>query len=576
MRGEPVTITVEGVANSLKPVEFDIFAKPTEGKLLDDAPIPTGAKNGARTVATIRYLPEEGKVAKEDSFQFRVKVKGEPPSTPATVKIRIRDRMAKVVLPLPVEFGRVAVGETATADFKVANQGDGVWTATVPAPEGTTWAMPAGGKFTIAPGAAADCRLTWAPVRPGDLKTVIQFTPGLPLSVTGFGLAPFTAGNERVTLSWDRNARLRKGSLTIQNNRKATLELNVRGGEKFGVPAVLTLKPSEALPVVFTLTELKSKVEQPVTFSGSGSESSVTIAAAPAPAALEVSPPGIDFGSPAATTFDQEARTLTVRNVGGIFGEVSFSQPAHFIVTGLPKENRLEPGMELILTIRPERLIAAENQSKLRVTMDRETVEVPLRCDVSKEAMDSRPVSTGPMLPGTGTASPMLANPFNLTEDKALRLRRDGLVKFSGQQDLNVPVVEAVQMIEHGQRDSIVEWDGQAEYNYEIFILGMQPMPDAPPVKIWSRGDPKHFTVTRTGNRLRGTFSGLEPGTMVPFRIMSVSQDGTRGRLSNEWKLWAKMEEKKPWLWYVLFAALGLGIAGWIYQHWKKDIKWQG
>ena len=107
LRGVPAEIVLSATASLRQPVIFRLGEGPSHGTVSSLRP---SAESNTKAVVT--YTAGPG-TAGSDVFTFRVRHRETATSGSASVRVRIMDPQAELVVPAEVNFGEVAVGEVA-------------------------------------------------------------------------------------------------------------------------------------------------------------------------------------------------------------------------------------------------------------------------------------------------------------------------------------------------------------------------------------------------------------------------------------------------------------------------------
>jgi len=342
----------------LQRVNYVIREEPKAGAL---TPVETKQDNLAAGV--LRYTPDPATQLTVDQFTFAASYPKGRVSAPVTVEIQLVRPKPVLELPPTVSFGRTMLGQKSTVQLAIANSGNAVFEGIPHVTPPWSWA-PAEGEdaIRVEPGKQVLTAFTYTPTERGSSTFRLDLQPGVERGVTRFageGYVPFDIDTPVIALVYDPRTFQRLGKVEIRSADAKPVSVRVQGNERLLVStgAVQLLKDAKA-EVTLTLRGDPFAYEGEVEVSVPGYARIVKVTAAPCPAHIEpVTNQGslvVDFGR--VEPGQSAARTLILRNRGGVDGAVTLPLEAPFSLTEGKKDVTVPAAsqVEVPLWFRPQ------------------------------------------------------------------------------------------------------------------------------------------------------------------------------------------------------------------------------
>jgi hypothetical protein len=351
--GDRVGVALRGFHGN-NPVEYVIDRPPRHGRL---SPVlqPDPDRVSLSTDGSVTYVHDGAEDGTKDEFTFRVRGLRGGLSSPATVRIDIRDRPPVLLAPAALEF-EAAAGETMTLPLELGNAGGGVLSVENRAEPPFEIIGPP--RFALARGQSTALTVRYTPASPGQsarqvLRLGVNDSAGTQTVLLGRSRAPFevTAERPEFTLA----GRSREARLVLQSRAGLPQEIGiaVEPPDLVATEARVTLAPGAARTLDLRIPENRKgeRRDVRVTFSTPFHRSELTLAAPPVPADLTVLGGELDF------TRNAEAG-VTVTNAGGVPGRFTIEPAAglKLSVGGSPdsREFTVEPDSAQTVMLRLE------------------------------------------------------------------------------------------------------------------------------------------------------------------------------------------------------------------------------
>lgn len=577
IRGFPVAIRLEGVTSSARVLQFIMRQPPKHGRL-EGAPTSAGKDS-----AVVRYVGDPGSTATSDSFSYAVKVEGSGSSEEAVVSLRLSDPAAVLEVPSGVDLGRLLAMEVSEHGVRIANKGNAPFRATVPLPEGWSWAVPPGGRFDVAPGGQIEAVVRVRPKEAGEVDEKVLLRPGYALRFTGRVLPPFLGYPSLLRLQWEPEPFRRAYRFNIRNNRGEAMRLRLSAPAGVEVPASVEIPVAESVEVAVTCAgQVSVPLAGKIRLEAPGWVQEIDYEAAAAPAVMELSGVGadgvVDFG--VLEKAEGAVRTLVLRNVGGTASVVRWDGLRFFVVEGLEDEAVLAPQAERTFAIRPRPDEPGRLREELALRMAGGDRLLKLQAEIDPKASQAA-LMAGTVLEVKAAApgSPELARPRS-ERGRQLRVQvlTAGLMEAIPNADASLPTVNAVRLIEAetGPERLVFEWDapGPGVWTYKVLVRmlrnhGLQQAP------IPEYGTMDNVAVSATPLGGRAEVTHLRPGVRWSCRIVGLRSDGVATKAGDDLTFLTPPVGPSRWPWRVLGLLGVISVGLYVRQKWREDVKWK-
>ena len=327
--GDRVGIALRGFHGN-NPVEYVIDRPPRHGRL---SPVlqPDPDRVSLSTDGSVTYVHDGAEDGTKDEFTFRVRGLRGGLSSPATVRLDIRDRPPVMLAPAALEF-EAAAGESMTLPLKLGNAGGGVLSVENRAEPPFEILGPP--RFALARGQSTNLTVRYTPASPGQserqvLRLGVNDSAGTQTVLLGRSHAPFevTAERPEFTLA----GRSREARLVLQSRAglPQDIKVEVEPPDFVVTESRVALGPGTARTLELRIPEERkgARRDVKVTFTTPVHRGEVSLAAPPVPADLKVLTTALDF------TRSPEAG-VTVTNAGGVPGRFRIEPAAGLRLSG--------------------------------------------------------------------------------------------------------------------------------------------------------------------------------------------------------------------------------------------------
>ncbi len=579
VRGRPLEITLEGITGTGSGLDFSIRTQPRIGLLQPPTPRPL---SGLRAVVTYTAPPDSS--GDRDTFTYGVQLPGRPSSTSATVTILISDPRAKLETVTGIDAGVVVMGQPVEKSLTIRNSGDGPWEESPALPAGWEWRSPAGGAFSLPPGASMEAVVACTGSAPGILDETVVLGGTAKVRLAARVIAPFTTFPSTLVLDWLPDALVRRGTLQLQNNTKSPLALRLTVPAGFRFPDKLTL-PADGRVSVPVEATVAPDLAQPgtVEIEGNGHRQAVRLEARRAPAHARLapgSPQSLDFGTvPAGSA--EAVRTLTIENAGGESCPVSAEPPDGFVVRGLGEGSSatLKPGIPLTLQVLTAPGDPGPRAGTLTLVAGLARIAVPLKAEVAAAPAAPDPGAAADRTL-QATARPPAPDNRPRTPEQLLTIaghNAGGVLQGDGTESPLVPVVEVVDYIEDDGKSVTFAWDLPEGNGWNFRLLRptvRRSKTTGALARVWQPCGPE-ATIRIEGRRAIATMTGLEPGRPFNCRIQTISSEGRKSLPSREFGFIPMLKEPLPWLRWIMGTLAIIAVSLWGWKKWKEPIRVQ-
>lgn len=337
LRGEKVEIPLRIYGLHKETLRFPIRTQPRHGKL-------SGQKAVDRYSGAIVYEPPTDLAIVQDSFQYAAQSSAGV-SAPASVEITIVDHPAQFIPPAALDFAPVLAGETSAAELVLENRGGGIVEGEIlcPAP----WKVSGSARYRLPAGQKQTFTVVFAPTAGGEMQGDLTYSSHRERAtqLKASALARVAAEPAQVTLGWDEEKRLHRGTVQILNRTEKAMAFQASGLERIHGPTTVEAAANDrtTVEVATHAGQIAEVREELVLDDGAGTVVRATIVAPAAPARLALEPAMLDFG----TVAPEAAKTVVVhaQNVGGKAGRWRIQTPDG--ITSPAPELALEAGQRL-------------------------------------------------------------------------------------------------------------------------------------------------------------------------------------------------------------------------------------
>ncbi len=327
--GDRVGIALRGFHGN-NPVEYVIDRPPRHGRL---SPVlqPDPDRVSLSTDGSVTYVHDGAEDGTTDEFTFRVRGLRGGLSSPATVRIDVRDRPPVLLAPAALEF-EAAAGETMTLPLELANAGGGV--LSVENRVEPPFEILGPPRFQLARGQSTNLTVRYAPASSGQsdrqvLRPGVNDSAGTQTVLLGRSHAPFEVAAERPEFTLAGRAREARLVLQSRAGLPQDIKIEVEPPDLVVTESRVALAPGTARTLELRIPEERkgARREVKVTFTTPVHRGEVSLAAPPVPADLKVLTTELDF------TRSPEAG-LTVTNAGGVPGRFTIEAEAGLKLSG--------------------------------------------------------------------------------------------------------------------------------------------------------------------------------------------------------------------------------------------------
>ena len=580
IRGKSVVIELTGTTRTNKAMTFIIRDQPKLGRFTEEKPKPSGDRSAKITYTSAT----DGKGAK-DKFTFAAQVPGSSVCEPATVTITITDPAVRLDTIEVVEARRLVLGSPGERTFLMRNGGTAKWEAKVPAPKGWQWIAPAGGAFSLAPGAEINARISCLAVTVGALEEIVSFDADTKITFRAQIVPPFSL-TAPAALVWQKETRTRTGSIELTNlDPVKPLTIQVTAPAWLKTEQEVTLAPDvkAVLHLAVDTDHGKDLTGQLKLTAGTHSES-VEIKAAPSPALLTVTGGldehyGLHFGRLTAGSLIKAKRPFVVLNEGGAPATVTLKVPEHFTLEPpLAAEGKpLAPGAEVTFTLLPPKQTAGTFKAELLIEGGDDIVTIECSAGIDPSAI--------PPLPGKlagirlEQSRPKGAVRIRTAEDQ----KRNVMVNFygayfgDGTEDEKMPRIDVVEIAADTGEEVTFAWDlpeGDG-WKFQLLRAAYRRLANGDPGKVWDPcGDEVKYTVE--GRRATATVSELPPHMPFNFCIQTIAADGRHSFPGKPISYRPFPPDPSHWQEYRAFyggaAALLIALGWWLRKKWLQPL----
>jgi len=195
-RGGEVVIPIPVISVSGGDVSIQISRKPNCGTLQQIIA-------GSGTLPVLRYENKASINSPGDSFEFRVKVQGQPWST-HTGLIRIKNLPGRLkIIPEKIDFGAVSIGDSSRRTLMLSNDFGSPVSGVLLLP--SPWSIVGDGAFSLEEAQGKSFEILYSPLKEKSEMTELKVAPELSnfpvVSITGEGVVPFMIDQKSVVVS---------------------------------------------------------------------------------------------------------------------------------------------------------------------------------------------------------------------------------------------------------------------------------------------------------------------------------------------------------------------------------------
>ena len=185
-RGGEVQISLNAIPNYGNPVSFEITSPPRHGVL-------SAPRSSSDHSAVVTYHHDGSKASSGDVFFFRASTPGLARSAPYRVSVQIISPPAQLLLdPKLLDFGKVPLGETRRATFRITNIGGTKAVGRIVLPRG--FSAPDGDSYELGENETTNMLVEFSPEEEKIFSSSASSLPGIEMTslvLTGEGCARF-------------------------------------------------------------------------------------------------------------------------------------------------------------------------------------------------------------------------------------------------------------------------------------------------------------------------------------------------------------------------------------------------
>lgn len=559
LRGVPAEIVLSATASLRQPVIFRLGEAPSHGTV--SALRPSAESN---TKAVVTYTAGPG-TAGTDVFTFRVRHRETATSGSASVRVRIIDPQAELVVPAEVDFGEVAVGEVAVRPLVLENRGTAAYTA--PLRLDPPWClMQDVPEVTVAAGATLEVMVSFTPLRLGEAKSGVDFpaVAGVSTRLVGRVVAPVRLQPSLVQLAWEPDGRSRRAVVTLTNRLNAPVDYVLTGSPRLKFSAERGALSASGTAEVTVSLEWPDvlEVQSLLSVLALGVRDEVPLTAPPAPPVLILreAPEWQRDGDRFILLPASRDGALVMANEGGRTAPLQVVLPSGWTSPGY------EDGVELgpretrrLLLVPPDRLVDVSGE--LEAVLDGQKLVIELRALARPPQPVVEVVPTRPdaLLESSSVTAPGLRGDRPLTEEqKRLQLIVDTLGVFPAgfEVDRSLPELSEVSFGQMApEKVPLLIKSVGAEYSYAVFREEYRPPPGGTrPTRHWLPVNGLQWK--NTGETVSTMLEGLSPGVRTLFRFAVQTPDGRIGLPSPPVAVTTPTPKPFPWGWVFLLVVL--------------------
>lgn len=527
--GDVLAIVLQAKGRIEEPLQFYIRKKPAKGSLGEIR--QTGPKT-----AEVLFRPSGSFLSGEDFFTFAARSVDSPVSAPARVDIVITHRPAELQFSPELDFGEVALGDSARREILISNSGGlPAFLDISPTPP---WRLAESAPSVVEPGNQIVVPLIFEPKQPGDFSerlgvssdksrfTVLRGACKQALSWPPQGLTIASEERDRSDLS-----------IAFQNLTTNTRSVEFQWPEDIIGPKKLEIPAQSTVPISVSLA-----ASAPPSFSFRGAvffrsgnfSDSFPMTVHPAPPRLRITPENdLDLGE--APVHETISRQFVVSNTGGLSAEVLMQIPDGLVV-------------------RPEHsgLLIAPSSS----------LEFEVSTSSAKPGNFSQTLMIGPSESQMQVLKIQYAVQTSQPIEKVLGLPKE-LPKLEAASEAvaAIPPVEECFLKESTSHSVTIYWKLTSPDSKDFLIERrvIKPGPNGRVVEQWEPW--KQIEIQISGATATAHFRKLAPGTFWNIRLRGIDSKGlvgppTPGHFRIETKtlnLW----QIPFWLWVPALLVLG-------------------
>jgi hypothetical protein len=560
LRGVPAEIVLSATASLRQPVIFRLGEAPSHGTV--SALRPSAESN---TKAVVTYTAGPG-TAGTDVFTFRVRHRETATSGSASVRVRIIDPQAELVVPAEVDFGEVAVGEVAVRPLVLENRGTAAYTA--PLRLDPPWRlMQDVPEVTVAAGATLEVMVSFTPLRLGEAKSGVDFpaVAGVSTRLVGRVVAPVRLQPSLVQLAWEPDGRSRRAVVTLTNRLNAPVDYVLTGSPRLKFSAERGALSASGTAEVTVSLEWPDvlEVQSLLSVLALGVRDEVPLTAPPAPPVLILreAPEWQRDGDRFILLPASRDGALVMANEGGRTAPLQVVLPSGWTSPGYEDGVELGPRetRRLLLVPPPDRSVDVSGE--LEAVLDGQKLVIELRALARPPQPVVEVVPTRPdaLLESSSVTAPGLRGDRPLTEEqKRLQLIVDTLGVFPAgfEVDRSLPELSEVSFGQMApEKVPLLIKSVGAEYSYAVFREEYRPPPGGTrPTRHWLPVNGLQWK--NTGETVSTMLEGLSPGVRTLFRFAVQTSDGRIGLPSPPVAVTTPTPKPFPWGWVVLLVVL--------------------
>lgn len=526
---EVLTIVLQARGRIEEPLQFLIRKNPAKGSLSEIR------RTGPKT-AEVDYRPAADAPTGQFYFTFAAQSVDSPVSAPARIDIEINRRPAALEFAPQLDFGEVALGDSARVNFIISNTG-GLPAILGIAPQ-PPWHLPEPAPDRVDAGKQVVITFIFEPQQTGAFSERLVITP----DKSRFAVL---RGTGKQALSWPAQGLIiaseERGrsdlSIAFQNLTASTRSVEFQWPENIIGPKKLEIPAQSTIPIPVSLASSAPpsfSFRGAVIFRSGNFSDSFPLTVHPAPPRLLITPQN-DLGLGEAPVHETISGRFVVSNTGGLPAEVLMQVPEGLVVRPEPSGLLIAPSS---------------------------TLEFEVSTSSAKPGNFSQPLMIGPSESQMQVLKIQYAVRTSQPTEKVLSLPKE-LPKLEAASEAVavIPPVEECFLKESTSNSVTIYWKLTSP-NTKDFIIErrvIKPRPDGRVVEQWEPW--KSVEIQISGATATAHFRKLAPGTFWNIRLRGIDSKGlvgppTPGHFRIETKI-LNLWQIPFWFWVPALLVLG-------------------
>ncbi|MDQ3624353.1 MAG: hypothetical protein M3463_17985, partial [Verrucomicrobiota bacterium] len=453
--------------------------------------------------ARVLYQPPTDLAITQDRFFFSVK-STEGVSARAEVRITIVDDPPRIVAAAELEFPAILSGEKSVRELEVRNRGGGVAQGELLVPP--PWRVLDSPAYRLESGERRQFRVEFAPADGGSFQGDLRFSsqPDRATHLRGVAHPPLEVVPPRLELARTSRDLVRTGSFEIVNRTTVDQTATLSAAPRLKLPGTLVVPAQgKAAVAVHMAADDLAALEETVRVSAAPHSAQCIVHAAAVPAILSIQPETLRFGRLSPKALGRLG--FEIANTGGTAASLQWeAAPPLSLEPEVP--HLLGPGERKRGVLRFAGAAAGNFHGVLRVKAAQEVLEVRVEAEVGESAgTKSRQASGGSAPIDRPPATP---SPWAPAESAAA----------------SRPYIAEITPTR-----CVIEWPismGEAP-QYRAMTRQLD-LDEERKLRITWKAYPA-FSTQSFPDRIRGTFTDLEPRTLYAMRIHAALPGGEAG-----------------------------------------------